>query len=124
MTELEKILSTDTDGMASYEYLVNHTDADVACIQQVADNIIRIDSSGQFVSSAARYLAAVEPQRCAGIIGSLITAAIDKDRAHAYIPDLLSAIWGADYADHIDELRETDDNFRRLYKRVFPTGAL
>lgn len=124
MSELDKILSTDTDGMASYEYLVNHTDADCQCIDLVADNIIRIDTTGQFVSSAARYLNAVDPERCAPTISRLITAAIEKDRAHAYIPDLLTAIWGNDYASRADELRERDDNFRRIYKRVYPSGAI
>lgn len=124
MSELDKILSTDTDGMASYEYLVNHTDADRNCIDQVADNIIRIDTTGQFVSSAARYLNAIDPERCAATISRLINAAIEKDRNHAYIPDLLTAIWGDDYASRADELRETDDNFRRIYKRVYPSGAI
>lgn len=124
MTELEKIISSDEDGMASYEYLVNHTEADTDCIEQVADNIIRVDKTGQFVCSAARYLAAVDASRCADVISRLLNASIEKDREHVYIPDLLTAIWGADYADHIDELREKDDNFRRIYKRVFPTGVI
>lgn len=124
MSELEKILTGDSDGMASYEYLVNHTDADCDCIDRVADNIIRVDASGQFVSSAARYLNAIEPERCAPTIRRLISAAIEKDRNHVYIPDLLTAIWGKDYADHVEELKESDDNFRRIYKRVYPSGAI
>lgn len=124
MSELDKILSTDTDGMASYEYLVNHIDADCDFIDKVADNIIRVDNSGQFVSSAARYLNAIEPERCARTISRLINAAIEKDRDHVYLPDLLSAIWGKDYMEHAEELRESDDNFRRIYKRIYPSGLI
>lgn len=124
MTELEKILSSDPDGMASYEYLVNNTDADTDTITRVADNIIKVDTTGQFVCSAARYLSAVDSRRYAPAIDRLLNSAIDKDRDHAYLPDLLTAIWGEDYAAHADELKETDDNFRRIYKRVFPSGAL
>ena len=50
MNELEKTLGKDPDGMAVYEYIVNHSDS------------------------------------C--------------------------------------ELRETDDNFRRIYKRIYPQGAV
>ena len=47
---------------------------------------------------------------------------IDKDRERKYIGSLLEALWGADYHDNADKLRETDDNFRRIYKRMFPKG--
>lgn len=124
MTELEKILSSDPDGMASYEYLVNHTDSDIDTIGRVADNIIRIDSTGQFVSSAARFLSAVGGDSFRPVIDRLIGAAIEKDRNHAYLPDLLTAVWGDDYASRAGELREKDDNFRRIYKRLYPSGAL
>ncbi len=124
MSELDKILSNDSDGMACYEYLVNNTDAGCDCIDKVADNIIRIDKSGQFVSSAARYLNAVEPELYSSIISKLINSAIEKDRDHVYLPDLLSAIWGKDYPEHAEELRESDDNFRRIYKRLYPSGLI
>lgn len=52
-------------------------------------------------------------------ISRLIAAAIDRDREHKYIADLLPSIWGEDYANHVDELSEADDNFRRVYKRVY-----
>lgn len=124
MTELEKILSSDPDGMVSYEYLVNHTDADAGTIAATADNIIKVDTTGQFVSSAARFLSAVGGDAFREITDKLINAAIEKDRDRVYLPDLLSAIWGDDYVDHVEELRAKDDNFRRIYKRLFPSGAL
>ncbi len=124
MSELDKILTSDTDGMASYEFLVNHIELDAADTAKVINNLIRIDTSGQFVASAARYLAAIDHERFAAQISVLVNAAIEKDRDRAYIPDLLPAIWGADYLEHAQELREKDDNFRRIYKRVFPTGAI
>lgn len=124
MSELDKILSSDSDGMASYEYLVNHTDAECESIDKIVDNLIRVDVSGQFVSSAARYLNAMEPERCAKSVSRLIEACIEKDRNHVYLPELLPSIWGEDYSERVAELKETDDNFRRIYKRIYPSGKI
>ena len=123
MRELDKILSSDCDGMASYEYLVNNIDAENDLIERVVDNIITVDSTGQFVSSAARYLNATEPERHEVVISRLLNAAIEKDRSHVYLPALLSAIWGENYMERSEELREEDDNFRRIFKRVHPSGS-
>ena len=57
-------------------------------------------------------------------VGRLIAAAIEKDRERAYIGQLLPDIWGADYADRVDELNAADDNFRRVYKRIYPKNSL
>ena len=115
-------LKSDADGLLTYEYIANHIDDPEIDIEGLADNMIRVDATGQFVVSAARYLHAIDPQRFASPIERLIAAAIEKDREHRYIGDLLQSIWGDDYAQRVDELNASDNNFRRIYKRLFPKG--
>ena len=55
-SELKKILDSDTDGLVTYEYLANHIDSCDDVIDDLADNIIRVDKSGQFCASTARTL--------------------------------------------------------------------
>ena len=124
MDNTEKLLATDTDGMVSYEYLVNHIDADTKAVDLAVENIGRVDTTGQFAASAARFLHAMDSKRFASEIDCLLKLAIDKDREKAYLPSLLSCIWGADYLARAEELREKDDNFRRIYKRVHPSGII
>ena len=120
----EKALAEDKDGMASYECLVNNFNSDPELLQAAIDNMERVDATGQFTASAARFLAAISPNEYSREIDRLLKLAIDKDRAKAYLPDLLSSIWGADYELHAEELREKDDNFRRIYKRVYPASMI
>ena len=115
-------LASDADGLRTYEYIANHIDDADLDIDFLANNMIAVDTTGQFVVSAARYLHAIDPQRFGEVISRLIASAIDKDREHRYIGDLLQSIWGDDYAEHVDELNATDDNFRRIHKRLFPKG--
>lgn len=88
----------------------------------LVENMLRADVSGQFLASSARFLAAVDREAFEPWLAPLIEGTIEKDREHRYIGSLLEALWGADYHDRAEELREKDDNFRRIYKRVFPTG--
>ena len=124
MSELTKILEGDTDGMATYEYIVNNIDTCSEDMTAIVDNLKRVDVSGQFLASTARFLMAVDPERFSIWLTPLVDAAIQKDREHKSILSLLEAIWGKDYADRADELRESDDNFRRIYKRVFPQSPI
>ncbi|MCI5782987.1 MAG: hypothetical protein MR030_01265 [Bacteroidales bacterium] len=121
-SDLKKILDSDTDGLVSYEYLANHIDSCQDVINDIIENIIRVDKTGQFDASTARYLNAIDKETFAEYISRLIAAAIEKDREHRYLGDLLQGIWGEDYAKHVDELNAKDDNFRRIYKRLFPKG--
>lgn len=121
-SDLKKILNSDTDGLVSYEYLANHIDSCQDVINDIIENIIRVDKTGQFDASTARYLNAIDKETFAEYISRLIAAAIEKDREHRYLGDLLQGIWGEDYAKHVDELNAKDDNFRRIYKRLFPKG--
>lgn len=119
--ELKKLLSNDTDGLMTYEYIANHIDEIDPVIDILIDRMISVDMNGQFLVSAARYLSAIDSEKYKEGISRLIAAAIDKDREHKYIGDLLT-LWGNDYESRLDELNATDNNFRRIYKRLFPTS--
>lgn len=117
-----KLLIEDSDGLLTYEYIANHIDDCDEDIEWLVDNIIRVDLSGQFTASAARYLHAVDSEKYSSEINSLVAAAIDKDREHRYLADLMASIYGTDYESRATELSATNDNFRRIYKRLFPKG--
>lgn len=119
---LKKSLSKDPDGLLTYEYIANNIDTCFCIIDDLIDNMINVDSNGQFLVSAARYLNAIDKEQYAAAISRLIAAAIEKDRERRYIGDLLQGIWGKDYTERIEHLNATDNNFRRIYKRLFPTG--
>lgn len=120
-----KALAGDPDGLATYEYIANHIEElTPEDIDALASNMIDVDPSGQFTASAARYLNAIEPEAYREPIRRLIASTIDKDREHRYIADLLPSIWGQDYASNAEELKASDNNFRRIYKRLFPTSTI
>ena len=50
----------------------------------------------------------------------MVEAAIDRDREHRYISQLLPALWGDDFMARAEQLRISDNNFRRIYKRIYP----
>ena len=74
--------------------------------------------------SAARYLHAIDHARYAAAIDRLVALAIEKDREHRYLPALIEGLYGADYRSRAAELSATDDNFRRIYKRIQPSNAI
>lgn len=120
--DLKKKLAADPDGLLTYEFLANNIGNVDDIMDEIIDNMIAVDHNGQFSVSAARYLNAIDPNKYAAYISRLIAAAIDKDRERNYIVQLLPEIWGADYAANAETLSASDDNFRRIYKRVFATG--
>ena len=126
MTEEDlKKLRLDTDGLLSYEYLANHIgETEPQDLDAIIENMARVDLSGQFLASAARYLNAIDPAGYAPAIKNLVSQAIDKDREHRYLPDLLHGLYGTDYKERVNELCATDDNFRRIYKRLFPKAII
>ena len=119
---LKKQLSNDSDGLLTYEYIANNIGLIDEIMPELADNIISVDMSGQFVVSAARYLNAIDKDKYADSIDKLIKAAIEKDRERKYLGDLAVSIWGDDYKEKTEELIAVDDNFRRIYKRLYPIG--
>jgi hypothetical protein len=120
--DLKKRLSKDPDGLLTYEYIANNINEIDSVLPELVENMIAVDGNGQFCVSAARYLHAIDAAKYADSIKYLIASAIDKDRERAYIGMLLADIWGADYADRAEELSSADDNFRRIYKRLYPSG--
>lgn len=119
------VLASDSDGLMTYEFIANNIeDIDDDDIDFLTLNIIEVDHSGQFTASAARYLNAIDAERYRQMVRKLVAATIDRDREHRYIADLLPSIWGVDYASKAEELKQTDNNFRRIYKRLFPTSTI
>lgn len=122
--ELKRQLTQDPDGLLTYEYIANHIGQCDDIMDELVDNMTMVDQTGQFVASAARYLYAIDPARYAAQIQRLIAVAIEKDRERRYLGDLLQAIWGPDYENRAEELKAADDNFRRIYKRLYPAAGL
>lgn len=121
---LKKQLEKDESGLATYEYIANNIENIDEDLPDLVSNIIRVDRDGQFVVSTARYLFAIDSQRYASSIDALVKAAIEKDRERKYLGDLIAGIYGPDYKNHAEELSAKDDNFRRIYKRLFPALGL
>lgn len=119
-----KTLSADSDGLLTYEYLANHIGDCDDCMTWLAENLCRVDLCGQFTASAARFLHAVDSKKYKEQIDALIASTIGKDREHKYLVDLVASIYGDDYQAKAKDLSETDDNFRRIYKRLFPSSAI
>lgn len=119
--DVKNKIEKDPDGLLTYEYIANNVDSCYDDMDFLVANMIKVDLSGQFLASAARYLYAIDAERYSKYISQLIASVIEKDREHRYLPDLIQGIWGEDYAQRVDELNK-DDNFRRIYKRLYPTG--
>ena len=123
--EVLKKLSKDDSGLATYEYIANHIDAlNEEDMDSLVDNILNSDKSGQFAVSTARYLFAIDSNRFSKAIDTLIKGAIDRDRERAYLGDLIENLYGADYHARARELSAADNNFRRMYKRLFPQSLI
>lgn len=122
--ELKKQLAQDPDGLLTYEYIANHIGQCDDIMSELIDNMILVDKTGQFVVSAARYLNAIDSEKYVAEITRLVTAAIEKDRDRLYLSNLVESLYGADYVARAAELSATDDNFRRIFKRLTPPQAL
>lgn len=124
MVILPKSLLSDQTGMATYEFIVNNEENLEDLMNLLIENLRKVDTTGQFLASSARFLNAMDPDRYAEWIPVLIEGAIERDKDRKYIWSLLEAIWGEDYMDNSVELQQTDDNFRRIFKRLYPGEAL
>lgn len=122
--DVKRKLAADADGLLTYEYIANHIESVEPDLPWLVENMERVDLSGQFVISAARYLFAIDPALFAPHIDRLIKAGIEKDRERRYLGDMLMQMYGPDYAEHAEELSKTDDNFRRIYKRLYPSSVI
>ena len=118
----KKMLENDSNGLLTYEYIANNMGTIDEDMPSLIENMISKDLTGQFVVSTARYLNAIDREKYAKSIDLLVKAAIAKDRDHVYLAYLASSSWGTDYKEHAAELSASDDNFRRIYKRLYPVG--
>ncbi|MDE7403055.1 MAG: hypothetical protein K2M87_06555 [Muribaculaceae bacterium] len=114
----------EQEGMAIYQYIVDHCDTCSAEMSELISRMRGVDTTGQFLASTARYLAAVDRETFEPWLAPLIEGAIDRDRERRYIGSLLKAIWGEDYEDRAEELKAADNNFRRIYKRIYPENSI
>ncbi|MDE6771219.1 MAG: hypothetical protein K2J49_01320, partial [Muribaculaceae bacterium] len=92
MNQILKNLENDPDGMATYEYIVNNCETCADMMPDLVENLKRVDMSGQFLASSARFLAAVDREKFSPWLSPLIEGAISKDRERRYIGSLLEAI--------------------------------
>lgn len=121
---LKNKLSKDPNGLMTYEYIANNINDIDKILPELVNNIILVDKTGQFVVSTARYLHAIDAEKYAKSIDVLVKSAIERDREHVYLGDLIASLWGTDYKDHAKELSQKDDNFRRIYKRLYPAEGM
>ncbi len=123
MDSLLKILENDPDGMTTYDYIVNNVEDIEEQMPMLIENLKRVDHTGQFLASSARFLNSIDSETFHPWLSPLIEAAIMKDRERRYIGSLLEAVWGRDYKSRAAQLIKEDDNFRRIYKRIYPAEA-
>ena len=122
--ELDALKAADRDGLRIYEYIANHIGDCDNDLVALAEALRELDLTGQFTASAARFLHAINADLYAEPVRILVSATIDRDREHSFLPDLMLSIYGPDYAEHADELSATDNNFRRMYKRLYPGSPM
>ena len=72
MNHTLKNLENDTDGMSTYEYIVNNFETCVDLMPDLVENLVRVDLTGQFLASSARFLSAVDREKFAEWIPVLI----------------------------------------------------
>lgn len=105
--------------MAIYDYVVNNAEQGLDRMPELVERLKEVDANGQFLASTVRYLYAIDRERYRDVIPQLLEAAISRDKERRYIGSLLEAIWGKGYEERADMLRETDDCFRKIYKRIY-----
>lgn len=119
MTDNIKKLLESSDGMALYDYVANNAENDIEELQRIVERLREVDSTGQFLASTARFLNAIDSVRYRQYLPALLEGAIEKDKERKYIGSLLESIWGDDYMDKADQLKEEDQCFRKIYQRIY-----
>ena len=122
--ELDTLRKADTDGLLTYEYIANNIGECDDQLPALAEILRQVDKNGQFTASAARFLHAIDAERYDDVVRTLVASTIDHDRERAYLPDLMQSIYGTDYAEKADKLSAVDNNFRRMYKRLYNDSAM
>ena len=125
MTQEEiKNLEKDADGMKTYEFLVNNIESLTdEQLTDVIDNLAQKDHSGQYLASGVKYMNAINANKYRSHIQKMTSMTIDRDREHHFLGDLIQNLYGEDYYNRVEQYKD-DDNFRRMYKRLYPTGVI
>lgn len=110
--------STDK-AMEIYEALVDAESSAPDRMPALVADLVANDETGQYLCSGARYLGALNRTGYGEYINTMVEAAIDRDREHRYIAQLLPALWGDDFMERSRQLRLCDNNFRRIFKRIY-----
>lgn len=105
--------------MDVYEQMVNAESTSPETLPSLVEQLKECDDSGQYLCSGARYLHALNAAAYGPLVSYMVEAAIERDREHRYISQLLPAIWGDDFMENADKLRLADNNFRRIFKRIY-----
>ena len=95
---------------AGLEYHSAYADYDIG---RIFNCLQKFDDAETYQKRALKYAESID---------MLVKAAIEKDRERKYLGDLTVSLWGADYKEHAEELSAQDDNFRRIYKRLYAVG--
>ena len=74
--DVKNKIEKDPDGLLTYEYIANNVDSCYDDMDFLVANMIKVDLSGQFVASAARYLYAIDAQVYGVHISRLIASVI------------------------------------------------
>lgn len=122
--EIKELQDRDTDGLLIYEYMANNIgriDEDMPALCEI---LCTDDRTGQFTASAARFLHAVDAETYAASVKRLVSSTIDRDRERRYLPELMESIYGPVDALDVAEMSAADNNFRRLYKRLYADTAM
>lgn len=122
--EIKALKSSDNDGLLTYEYIANNIGQCDDDLMKLVNILREIDLTGQFTASAARFLHAIDAARYDEAVRSLVASTIDRDRERRYLPDLMQSIYGSDFQENAEELSATDNNFRRMYKRLYADTAM
>ncbi len=112
-------MDLENEGLTIYDHIVNSEKDAPEVLPELVEKLADVDDSGQYLCSSARYLHAVDCDRYSSIVNRLVGLAIERDRERKYIGSLLKALWGENYMEHAEELRQRDDNFRRIFKRIY-----
>ena len=106
--------------MRVYEAMVDAESTASDRLDSVVAELIACDETGQYLCSGARYLHALNGPKYEKLVNAMVEAAIDRDREHRYLSQLLPSLWGENFMENADQLRLSDNNFRRIFKRRYP----
>lgn len=106
----------------AYEILVNQPSMPSEQLAGIIDTLILLDRDGKYCVSAVKYLIVNNIPQTDPLCIKLCDAAIDKDRERNYLPMLMESLFGSDYQNMAEEMLKQNDIFRRIYKRIYPTG--